>query len=359
MGGGLNPPLPATGFGRLRVFVGVCVYSLLGFIADIFYDMLRALRIVATTRPAADYKPSSVDDWTDEQLIDLHVNGSEERASLPPLHVNPNPRFVNVWPFTHDTVCKRDGYFPHDGPSPEGTALDIVFRHTTIPVPRVRRTLYPTVEGGHRDSTLTIMDRIPGRPLEQVWPTLSLLGKLRVACVLRSYIRQLRAIRHPRAIIPGPLAPGLTPLSPYNLMFAGGLDRYVSPWQNIAEFTAWFVGQYERSKACFPEEHAGTTTEPLDVTGPLVLTHCDIAMRNVMVGDDGRVYLIDWEHAGFYPQWVEYVNWRNWICWMVWARKHSADTTDRLWKMLIPFMTMGPYPRQERWFQLARLGIDN
>ncbi|KAH9916273.1 kinase-like domain-containing protein [Epithele typhae] len=336
----MNGLLAPTGFGRLRVLVEVCVYSVLGFVADISYDVLRALRIIPPVRPVADNGPSSIDDWTDEQLMDLHVNGSEERARLPPLHVNPDPKFVNVWPLTEDTVCKRDSHVPHDGPSPEATALDIVFQATTIPVPRVRRTLHLSDE--LVEQTFTVMDRIPGRPLEQVWPTLSLLGKLRIACILRSYVRQLRAIRHHRAVIPG------------------ALDRYVTPWENVSQFVAWFVERYERSKTYFPEVHEGTTMEPLDVTGPLVLTHCDIAMRNVMVGDDGRLYLIDWEHAGFYPRWVEYVNWRNWISVMSWGgRSTSVDTTDKLWHMLIPFMTMGPYPKQELWFERARFGIDS
>jgi len=29
-------------------------------------------------------------------------------------------------------------------------------------------------------------------------------------------------------------------------------------------------------------------------------------MRNIMLGSDGRVWLVDWEYAGFYPRWFEY-----------------------------------------------------
>ena len=60
-----------------------------------------------------------------------------------------------------------------------------------------------------------------------------------------------------------------------------------------------------------------------DASLPLVLTHLDLHPGNIIVGDDGRVWLIDWEHAGFYPQWFEYASmvdewdflgrWERWV----------------------------------------------
>ena len=73
-------------------------------------------------------------------------------------------------------------------------------------------------------------------------------------------------------------------------------------------------------------------------------------MRNFFVGDDGRLYLVDWELSGFYPEWFEYVNWRYWIREGYGTEFSKVDRTDRLWNMLIPFMTLGPYFRQERWY---------
>ncbi|KAI0783771.1 hypothetical protein C8Q75DRAFT_833485 [Abortiporus biennis] len=47
-------------------------------------------------------------------------------------------------------------------------------------------------------------------------------------------------------------------------------------------------------------------TPPFDESYPLVFTHNDISMRNVILGDDGKVYLVDWAFSGFYPAWMEY-----------------------------------------------------
>jgi Ser/Thr protein kinase RdoA (MazF antagonist) len=41
--------------------------------------------------------------------------------------------------------------------------------------------------------------------------------------------------------------------------------------------------------------------------GKLVLNHNDIAPRNIIWMPDGSICLIDWAHAGYYPQVVEIV----------------------------------------------------
>jgi thiamine kinase-like enzyme len=55
----------------------------------------------------------------------------------------------------------------------------------------------------------------------------------------------------------------------------------------------------------------------------LVLCHLDLASRNVVWLDDGSLGLLDWESAGFYPQFFEWCALRvNW-----WGR---GDLADRL-----------------------------
>jgi thiamine kinase-like enzyme len=47
---------------------------------------------------------------------------------------------------------------------------------------------------------------------------------------------------------------------------------------------------------------------PFDDSEPLVFVHQDLSMRNIMLGSDGHVWLIDWEYAEFYPRWFEYAS---------------------------------------------------
>ncbi|KAG6909781.1 hypothetical protein DXG01_015497, partial [Tephrocybe rancida] len=48
-------------------------------------------------------------------------------------------------------------------------------------------------------------------------------------------------------------------------------------------------------------------TEPFDDTYPLVLTHQNLVLRNVVRSTDGRLWVIGWGMAGIYPRWFEYI----------------------------------------------------
>lgn len=82
------------------------------------------------------------------------------------------------------------------------------------------------------------------------------------------------------------------------------------------------------------------SADSFDNTGPLVLTHQYIAMRNIMVWDDGRLWLIDWGWAEFYPPWFKFVAMR------LQSQPSLTNKSDPLWDLLIPFVC-GPYYRQE------------
>lgn len=45
----------------------------------------------------------------------------------------------------------------------------------------------------------------------------------------------------------------------------------------------------------------------LNDSQPMVLTHNDLIMRNVIVGRDGKLWLVDWEWTGFYPPYFEQI----------------------------------------------------
>ena len=73
-------------------------------------------------------------------------------------------------------------------------------------------------------------------------------------------------------------------------------------------------------------------------------------MRNILVGDDSQLHLIDWALSGFYPPWFEYVNWRYWLDEGFGGRVSEFERTNWFWNLLIPFIAHGPYFKQKRWF---------
>jgi thiamine kinase-like enzyme len=44
-----------------------------------------------------------------------------------------------------------------------------------------------------------------------------------------------------------------------------------------------------------------------DDSQPMVLTHGDLSLHNIIMGNDGKMWLVDWEFSGFYLPWFEYI----------------------------------------------------
>ncbi|KAI0784512.1 hypothetical protein C8Q75DRAFT_385446 [Abortiporus biennis] len=94
---------------------------------------------------------------------------------------------------TSDLVVKSAGWDPI-----EYDNMEYVRSHTRIPVPQPRYH--------HLKSTWLVMDYIKGSMLHVCWESQSLWMKIRIACTLRGYIKQLRNLRSTR---PGSLNDGL------------------------------------------------------------------------------------------------------------------------------------------------------
>ncbi len=116
------------------------------------------------------------------------------------------------------------------------------------------------------------------------------------------------------------------------------------PFTSYAELSAFFNDRHRRvlDARSVPQDNPARK-DLFDDSEPLVLTHQDINLRNIVVGEGGRLWLIDWAWAGYYPPWFEYVA----------TQRQSEDarisgTDDEFWKALIPFIC-GPYFRQKRW----------
>lgn len=179
-------------------------------------------------------------------------------------------------------------------------AMRFVWDHTTIPIPRPYRALRS------HDLTLIVMDFIAGERLDRAWPTLSLWLRLRVVWTLRSYVRQLRRIPVPPPF-PGPLGP--IPAECHGTAF-NFLPIYLQEkaWASTEELLAALK---KIADSRFRDHHDGQEPKPrpeYEDTGPFVFTHHDLNMRNIILGDDGKIWLIDWDYSGYYPRYFEYLS---------------------------------------------------
>lgn len=187
-----------------------------------------------------------------------------------------------------DTVTKYTTY-PHgmganDHPN-EAITLRFIKEHTTIPVPKVISTDWDRIT----------MTYIQGQTLKEAWPTLTPTQRTGILSQLKDYIAQMRALR---GLYLGRLD-GQGVIVPSTMPRSGG------PFKTMPELHNWLVRPPRRLQSESIYWHQITTQ--LGAEYPIVFTHGDIAARNILVSGGKVVALLDWEFAGWYPAYWEYV----------------------------------------------------
>lgn len=173
----------------------------------------------------------------------------------------------------------------------EARIQTLVREHTTIPVPAVYRFFQ------HADTSKAylVMEYVPGDTLDTCWNDLSNWHKLRITFTLRTYVRQLRRIRTPQIQqqVPGPLTADPTQPLP---CFTPALGEYpVGPFTSQAHLRDWMNGRFRVAEYLSGRRIA---VPAFDDSAPLVLVHGDLCLRNVILGADGQLWLIDFGCAG-------------------------------------------------------------
>ncbi|KAJ7163751.1 kinase-like domain-containing protein [Mycena filopes] len=181
----------------------------------------------------------------------------------------------------------------------EALNLQYIAANTTIPVPRVHQTIRNRSGGMY-----IIMDAVEGTNLEAVWDDLSLDDRLSIMHQLRGYITQLRELEPPH---PGAVE-AVNGTACNDIRVAG--DGF-GPFSSVAEFHTflawdWFMenkitaGEYQEFAPAI--RRCAARSEPYRT----VFAHCDLAPRNILVKGTKIVAIVDWEMAGWYPEYWEY-----------------------------------------------------
>jgi serine/threonine protein kinase len=242
----------------------------------------------------------------------------------------------------------------------EISALRLVSEHTDVPVPRIWRTFQD--ESG---IWWVAMEYIPGTPLLYHWPTMSWFSRVKTAFAVRSYIRQLRQLRSPLFTRPG----SLSELSFKELAADGGGSpsplwgslEYRGPFESSAHLGA-FLNQRNDIGLRIHGQGALKFGIPLDArfadSEKLVFTHQDLNLRNLLLGEDGRIWMIDFDSAGLWPEWFEFVAMR--LQNRPLGFHDSPELESRLsWRAMAPFVCgwdwihEGLYSRARRAMEYA------
>ena len=227
----------------------------------------------------------------------------------------------------------------------EANISQIVFEKTNVPVPRVRRVIK------WEDTYIIAMDYIKGTTLAEVWPNYSLWMKIRVAYTLRRYVRQLRRVEAPPGTPPGPISNYGPQVCDVSSIF-GRIRPTRGPFGSYEELSDFFSDRYRLGwKNILPEDHS-LMKATFDNSSPLVITHNDLNPRNIIVGEDGCIWLVDWAWSGYYPPWFEYASMANQV-----ENEQLGGWHDRSWYLIIPFVC-GPDFQQHEWLCKAGSGLD-
>ncbi|KII84736.1 hypothetical protein PLICRDRAFT_57262 [Plicaturopsis crispa FD-325 SS-3] len=196
----------------------------------------------------------------------------------------------NVWRMTgsHWLFLKAS----HGNPQGEVQAIRYIRKHTTIPVPRVWGPF------SWFGTTFIVMTRVPGHSFDAYeWNRMPRDAQDSIIYQLRDSISQLRAL-------PPPSSPSICSVHGGPVFDSRIELRPVGPFADEDEMN-WYVRQgmsmerlQERSPICY-ESHSRRH--------PLVLTHADLAPRNIMIEGSTVTGIIDWEMCGWYPAHWEYL----------------------------------------------------
>lgn len=212
----------------------------------------------------------------------------------------------------------------------EGENLLFVQQSTNVPVPQ----LYALFHDDETDTNFIVQEYIPGKLLASLWGKLSTAEKQAITSQLRRNMDELRSIPSPGYY------GGLWRQPIQDCLFAEGgplgvnrrphPDSTISGPQETEE--AWTDAMWRfLDTSVHPDSAYAVMVLPY-LRRPYqavfkghypVFTHGDLQPVNIMLGDDGRVVIIDWERAGWYPSYWEYCitamannycdDWGHWI----------------------------------------------
>lgn len=208
-----------------------------------------------------------------------------------------DPQLSQVFLFNPTTVIKR--VHPASAAMAEAAAMRLARERTSVPVPRVLKTVMPgDGDGDGAQYGLIFMEYIEGSSLEDAWPSYTGEEKARTLAQLKDHLQDLRRVEG------GPIGP-VDGSACNDQLFANAVGDY-GPYADERAFRA---GMAEALRSCGANSFTQAVVNMVDAmpTSPrAVLTHGDLVPRNILVRGGNVVGLVDWEMSGFYPEYWEY-----------------------------------------------------
>ncbi len=270
---------------------------------------------------------SSLFDYTDAELVEHIRNSPRLSADLR----------CNIYRLSGCLVAKR---FRREHVQDTEEAMNLAHQ-LGVRAPRVLRT----VSVSQKDESYLVVELITGTSLEEAWPRLGWFTTIKLALELRHFVSKLRSQRSPSA---GSLVSGAC--RSFWLEDWFGLPAHASPTavSSFIEFWCAFVSIPRAMRRAAKRVKSTPTTWVPPVPKAFVLTHHDLAPRNMQLDDAGQLWLLDWDLAGWYPEYFEYAAMYNFLALCKWP------WLARLRWHLFTYISVGGYPKEERLLSRIR-----
>ena len=216
----------------------------------------------------------------------------------------------------------------------EAAALRFVREKTRVPVPKVLEA-YIDSESKH---ALIKMEYIQGKPLDDVWDSYDEEQKKNITAQLKQIMAELRQI-------PGEFIGSLDGTYCEDQIFSNEPGCY-GPFQSVAAFHEGLVNALKARGSNTWTDMVIQFIHELPQC-EIVLTHNDLAPRNILVREAKVVAIVDWEFSGFYPAYWEYV---KTMCWANWQSSWVKDgIVDQVLQPYIPELAYMLHARDINW----------
>ena len=172
-----------------------------------------------------------------------------------------------------------------------------IAENTSIPVPKV----YCAFK--HKGTVYIVMERLEGEYIGRGWGLKSEETRANILSQIKGMMKELRNIPCPKGIGIANVDGGS--IYDQNLPQAHDRNRF-GPFRDVAGFHSYLRNGMDKGPPKAPEVcqliymHSGDWS--------ICFTHGDLSSLNIMAKGDKVTGIIDWETAGWYPSYWEYVS---------------------------------------------------
>lgn len=198
---------------------------------------------------------------------------------------------LNVQQLPFGMYLKTSSVTWHEGLANEYGALQLVRRHTHIPVPR------PLDLVSNSDKSYLLISRVPGVRLGACIDTLIDDEVKILVCDLKKSLAELRAI--PKVVAPKYAITNALGEACYDHRINACLDYD----KDRGDFVGPFVNEDELNETLQTSALPGVSHHS---GHKIVFTHGDLNMRNILIQNGRLSAIVDWENSGFYPEYWDY-----------------------------------------------------